>query len=90
MRTLPKDSASYRAAIYGASVCVLGVPAYLEHVLLKNWKRYVKGRAIKRIAFALCVLAPGQDNYQRYRWEHRLLERRFGVEAPMRPERCDS
>jgi hypothetical protein len=24
------------------SPCVLGAPAYLEHVVLKNWQRFVK------------------------------------------------
>ena len=43
----------YRASIYGASVYVVTSPAFAEHVLLKNWQNYVKGRAIKRIALLL-------------------------------------
>jgi cytochrome P450 len=43
----------YSASIYGAPVYVISAPAYVEHVLLKNWQNYVKGQAIKRIALLL-------------------------------------
>jgi cytochrome P450 len=43
----------YSASVYGANVYVVSAPAYVEHVLLKNWQNYVKGRAIKRIALLL-------------------------------------
>jgi cytochrome P450 len=43
----------YRARIYGSDVYVISDPTYVEHVLLKNWRNYVKGRAIKRIALLL-------------------------------------
>jgi cytochrome P450 len=43
----------FKASIYGASVYVVSAPDGVEHVLLKNWRNYVKGRAIKRIALLL-------------------------------------
>ena len=43
----------YSASIYGGTVYVVSAPAYVEHVLLKNWQNYVKGQAIKRIALLL-------------------------------------
>jgi cytochrome P450 len=43
----------YRASIYGANVYVVSAPATVEYILLKNWRNYVKGRAIKRIALLL-------------------------------------
>lgn len=43
----------YRASIYGTNVYVISAPEYVEHVLLKNWQKYPKGLAIKRIALLL-------------------------------------
>ena len=43
----------YKASIYGTNVYVVSAPDGVEHVLLKNWRNYVKGRAIKRIALLL-------------------------------------
>lgn len=44
----------YRTSIYGDSVYVINSPQYLEHVLLKNWRNYLrKGQAVKRIALSL-------------------------------------
>ncbi len=43
----------YKASIYGTNVYVVSDPDGVEHVLLKNWRNYVKGRAIKRIALLL-------------------------------------
>jgi cytochrome P450 len=43
----------YRASIYGADVYVVSNPEYAQHVLVKNWRNYVKGQAINRVAFLL-------------------------------------
>ena len=44
----------YRTSIYGDPVYVINSPQYLEHVLLKNWRNYLrKGQAVKRIALSL-------------------------------------
>jgi cytochrome P450 len=43
----------YKASIYGTNVYVVSDLDSVEHVLLKNWRNYVKGRAIKRIALLL-------------------------------------
>jgi cytochrome P450 len=43
----------YCASIYGATAYVVSAPLLVEHVLLKNWHNYVKGRAIKRVALLL-------------------------------------
>ena len=43
----------FKASIYGADVYFLNTPAYIDHVLLKNWQNYPKGQAIKRIALLL-------------------------------------
>ena len=43
----------YKASIYGTDVYVISAPEYVEHVLLKNWRNYPKGQAIKRIALLL-------------------------------------
>jgi cytochrome P450 len=43
----------FKAHIYGTNAYVLNGPAYVEHVLLKNWQNYPKGQAIKRIALLL-------------------------------------
>ncbi|MGO9852699.1 MAG: cytochrome P450 [Steroidobacteraceae bacterium] len=44
----------YRTSIYGDQVYVINSPQYLEHVLLRNWRNYLrKGQAVKRIALSL-------------------------------------
>lgn len=43
----------FKASVYGSSVYVLNRPEYFEHVLLRNWRNYPKGRAIKRIGLLL-------------------------------------
>jgi cytochrome P450 len=43
----------FRASIYGTDVYAVNAPEYVDHVLLKNWQNYPKGRAIKRIALLL-------------------------------------
>ncbi|MGP8033432.1 MAG: cytochrome P450 [Steroidobacteraceae bacterium] len=44
----------YRTSIYGDPVYVINSPQYLEHVLLRNWRNYLrKGQAVKRIALSL-------------------------------------
>lgn len=44
----------YRTSIYGGEVYVINSPQYLEHVLLRNWRNYLrKGQAVKRIALSL-------------------------------------
>ncbi len=43
----------FKARIYRTDAYLLSGPAYVEHVLLKNWQNYPKGRAIKRIALLL-------------------------------------
>lgn len=43
----------FKASIYGANVYVVTDLGGVEHVLLRNWRNYVKGRAIKRIALLL-------------------------------------
>jgi len=44
----------YRTSIYGDPVYVINSPQYLEHVLLKNWRNYLRrGQAVKRIALSL-------------------------------------
>jgi cytochrome P450 len=44
----------YKASVYGGDVYVINAPAYAEHVLLRNWRNYLrKGQAVKRIALSL-------------------------------------
>ena len=44
----------YRACIYGNNVYVINSPEYLHHVLLRNWRNYLRrGQAVKRIALSL-------------------------------------
>ena len=43
----------YKASIYGTPAYVIRDPAHAEHVLRVNWRNYVKGQAIKRIALLL-------------------------------------
>jgi cytochrome P450 len=43
----------FKASIYGSSIYAVRDPEYAEHVLRKNWQNYVKGQAIKRVAFLL-------------------------------------
>jgi cytochrome P450 len=43
----------YKASAFGANVYVSRAPEHAQHVLRKNWKNYVKGQAIKRIALLL-------------------------------------
>ncbi len=43
----------YKASIYGTSVYVSRDPQHAQHVLRENWQNYVKGQAIKRVAFLL-------------------------------------
>src|SRR5271170_2862613 len=43
----------FKASVYGTDVYVTRNPAHAEHILLKNWESYVKGQAIKRVAFLL-------------------------------------
>jgi len=44
----------YRATIYGGEVYVVSSPEYAEHVLLGNWRNFLrKGQAVKRIALSL-------------------------------------
>lgn len=43
----------YKASIYGTNAHVVRDPAYAEHVLRDNWRNYVKGQAIKRVAMLL-------------------------------------
>ena len=43
----------YQASIYGHTVYVISDPAYVQHVLRRNWKNYTKGPAIKRVELLL-------------------------------------
>ena len=43
----------FSASIFGMRVYVTRDPRHAEHVLRRNWQNYVKGQAIKRIAFLL-------------------------------------
>ena len=43
----------FKAVVYGTNVYVVRNPVYAEHVLRRNWQNYVKGQAIKRVAFLL-------------------------------------
>jgi cytochrome P450 len=44
----------YRASVYGSNVYVISAPAYVEHVLLRNWQNYArKGQVVKRISLLL-------------------------------------
>jgi cytochrome P450 len=43
----------YKASIYGTSAYVIRNPGYAEYVLRENWRNYVKGQAIKRVALLL-------------------------------------
>lgn len=40
----------YRASVYGKDVYAIRDPEFAHHVLVENWRNYVKGRLIKRIA----------------------------------------
>lgn len=43
----------YKASVYGTNVYVVRDPVYAKHVLRDNWRNYVKGQAIKRVAMLL-------------------------------------
>jgi len=43
----------YQASVYGHTVYVISDPAYVQHVLRRNWKNYTKGPAIKRVELLL-------------------------------------
>lgn len=43
----------FKASIHGVPVYVVSAPDLVEHVLMRNWRNYPKGRAIKRIALLL-------------------------------------
>jgi len=43
----------FRGSIYGTNAYVVSAPDGVEHVLLRNWRNYPKGQAIKRIALLL-------------------------------------
>lgn len=44
----------YRTSIFGDDVYVINSPEYVRHVLLRNWRNYVRrGQAVKRIALSL-------------------------------------
>jgi cytochrome P450 len=67
----------YRASIYGSSVYVVNTPQMAEHVLLKNWRNYLrKGQAVKRIAFSL---GPGliSTNGERWASQRRMIQPAF-------------
>jgi cytochrome P450 len=44
---------TFSASIYGANAYVIRNPRDVEHVLRHNWRNYVKGQAIKRVALLL-------------------------------------
>jgi cytochrome P450 len=71
----------YSARIFGASVYVVNTPQMAEHVLLKNWRNYLrKGQAVKRIAFSL---GPGLISINGERWasQRRMIQPAFTREA---------
>jgi cytochrome P450 len=71
----------YRATIYGRSVFVVNAPQLAEHVLLKNWRNYLrKGQAVQRIAFSL---GPGliSTNGERWAAPRRMIQPAFTREA---------
>jgi cytochrome P450 len=71
----------YSARIYGSSVYVVNTPQMAEHVLLKNWRNYLrKGQAVKRIAFSL---GPGliSTNGERWASQRRMIQPAFTREA---------
>jgi cytochrome P450 len=43
----------YKASVYGTNVFVTRDPTLADHVLRGNWRNYVKGQAIKRVALLL-------------------------------------
>jgi cytochrome P450 len=71
----------YRASIYGARVYVINSPVYLEQVLLRNWRNYVrKGQAVKRIALSLGngLISSNGDEWVRQR---RMIQPAFAREG---------
>jgi cytochrome P450 len=67
----------YSASIYGSSVYVINTPQMAEHVLLRNWRNYLrKGQAVKRIAFSL---GPGLISANGERWasQRRMIQPAF-------------
>ncbi len=71
----------YSASIYGSSVYVVNTPQMAEHVLLRNWRNYLrKGQAVKRIAFSL---GPGliSTNGERWASQRRMIQPAFTREA---------
>src|SRR5580698_4769373 len=67
----------YKASVYGGDVYVINAPAYAEHVLLRNWRNYLrKGQAVKRIALSL---GPGliSTNGERWASQRRMIQPAF-------------
>jgi cytochrome P450 len=71
----------YSASIYGRSVYVINAPQMAEHVLLRNWRNYVrKGQAVKRIALSL---GPGliSSNGDTWASQRRMIQPAFTRDA---------
>ena len=71
----------YRTAIYGDPVYVINSPRYLEHVLLRNWRNYLRrGQAVKRIALSLGngLISSNGDTWVKQR---RLIQPAFTRES---------
>jgi cytochrome P450 len=71
----------YSARVYGTSVYFINTPQMAEHVLLQNWRNYLRqGQAVKRIALSL---GPGliSTNGERWASQRRMIQPAFTREA---------
>src|SRR5579863_9050272 len=71
----------YRCSIHGESVYVINSPEYVEHVLLRNWRNYLrKGQTVKRIELSLgrgLISSNGEDWVR----QRRMIQPAFRREA---------
>jgi len=70
----------FKASVYGTDVYVTRDPVHADHVLLKNWQGYVKGQAIKRVAFLLgngLMVSEGEH----WKNQRRMIQPAFRREA---------
>lgn len=71
----------YQASVYGDRVYVINDLQYVDRVLLRNWKNYLrKGQAVKRIALSLGngLISSNGDTWVRQR---RMLQPAFKAES---------
>lgn len=65
-----------KASVFGREIYIINHPAYVQHVLRKNWRNYKKGLATKKVAM---LLGPGLMVSEGARWigQRKLIQPAF-------------